>query len=322
VVVRELLASGRTHEALPAATELMQRSDGAPTARVLLAAASLANDDPGAAAEALAEWPDTAALAVYDRLVLARVWMNLEAWDRLATALQPVREVPPTLQPEHSFLVAVSLARVGRTVEALALLDALAAPTEAPGAATVWPAPAPSRYEIEVWRGVALALARKADAARDVLRSAAELDPGRPEAQYQLGLLEARAGRPEIATAHLKNAVAASERFAPAWEAWAVLELDGGQVNPALEHVGRAVTINPRRASAHFLTAIAYAKLSRETQAAEALRAAAHLDPHYLEQAKQTEVLLRLFTPAEMEALVAAGDADAPAVNREPETRP
>jgi tetratricopeptide (TPR) repeat protein len=170
-----------------------------------------------------------------------------------------------------------------------------------------WPWPRPGRYQIEVWRGTTLMLAQQSEAARQALQQAATLDPGRPEAQYYLGLLEARAGRPDVAKMYLKNALASAPRMVPAWEALASLEINEGEIDLALQHLSQAVSINFRRAPAHFLVALAHAKVSQKGPAAEALRITFQLDPDYLANAKQTEVLLNLFTPSELEALAPAG---------------
>jgi tetratricopeptide (TPR) repeat protein len=308
VSVRSLLARGRAREALPLAESLRQRAPTSPTARILAAAALLGVDDQASADEILETLPVPAVVATYDKLLLARALMNLEHWTRLEAVLSTVQSVPAELGPERSFLLAVSLAHSGRTVEALALLDGLAAegkPAEEATAAGAWPWPQPSRYEIEVWRGVTLSLARQPEAARQVLQAAAGLDPARPEAHYYLGVLEAQAGRPEVAKMHLKNALAASARMVPAWEALASLEINEGELNLALQHLSQAVSINVRRAMAHFLMAVAHAKASQKGPAEEALRITFQLDSSYLAQAKQTEVLLALFTPAELDALAA-----------------
>jgi tetratricopeptide (TPR) repeat protein len=330
VSVRSLLARGRAREALPIAADLIERSQGSVTSRVLLAAACLDNDDPGSADEVLEALPVPAVLSTYDKLLLARALLGLEHWDRLEAVLGTLHEVPPELAAEHNFLAGASLARAGRTVEALAIFDGLSgvgqgsALSYPEGGATeasagrpteAWPILRPDRYQIEVWRGVTLMLAQQTEAARQVLQRAAELDPGRPGAHYYLGVLEARAGRPEVAKSHLKNALASSARMAPAWEALAHLEIEDRQVDLALQHLAQAIDINPRRASAHFLTAIAYAKISQAEPAAQALRAAFRLDQKYLSEAKQTEVLLRLFTAEELDEL--AGE---PA--QEPATQP
>jgi tetratricopeptide (TPR) repeat protein len=327
VSVRSLLARGRAREALPIAADLIERSQGSATSRVLLAAACLDDDDPGSADEVLEALPVPAVLSTYDKLLLARALLGLEHWDRLEAVLGALHEVPPELAAEHNFLAGASLARAGRTVEALAIFDGLASEdrgaTEAGAGrpAAAWPALRPDRYPIEVWRGVTLMLAQQSEAARQVLQRAAELDPGRPGAHYYLGVLEARAGRAEVARSHLKNALANSARMAPAWEALAHLEIEDRQVDLALQHLAQAIAINPRRASAHFLTAIAYAKISQAEPAAQALRAAFRLDQKYLAEARDTEVLLRLFTAEELDEL-AAEPAQEPASQPPPAATP
>ena len=145
--------------------------------------------------------------------------------------------------------------------------------------------------------------ANQLEAARKALDEAARLDPGRPEAYYRRGILEAWDGKSEVAAGYLKNALASSARMAPAWEALASLELDADKVDAALEHLGQAIEIDPYRASAYYLSAIAHAKLSQAEQAADDLRKAFQLDPGYLEEAKQIEVFQRLFAPGVLERL-------------------
>jgi len=306
VSARCLLAVGRVEEALPIASRLVEQ--GSPVGTVLLAAALLAGDDPAGADQTLEQVAIPP--ATYDQLVLARVLLELEDWSRLATVLSEVSEVPPKLAAEHSFLTAVSLSNQGRNVEALAILDGLVAETAPEGVRKglpddqlPWRWPGPDQYEIEVWRGVTLMLAQQPEAAREVLQQAAQLAPDRAQAHYYLGSLEARTGRTSTAKSHLKNALARTPRMAAAWEGLAVLEIDEGDVKLGLEHLAQAVAINPRRASAHFLRAVGHAKLSQAQAAAQALQTAFQLDPRYLEEAKQTEVLLGLFTADEMERL-------------------
>jgi tetratricopeptide (TPR) repeat protein len=308
VSVRSLLARGRAQEALPLAENLRQHAPGSPDARVLAAAAFMGIDDPASADEVLETLPVPVVVPTYDKLLLARVLMDLEYWTRLEAVLSTVQSVPAELSAERSFLLAASLAHAGRTVEALALLDGLAAeekPAAETKAARPWPWPQPSRYEIEVWRGVTLTLARQPEAARQVLQQAAALDSGRPEAPYYLGLLEAQVGRPDLAKMQLKNALAIAPRMVPAWEALASLEINEGDISLALQHLSQAVSINFRCALAHFLMAVAHAKESQKGAAEEALRITFQLDGSYLAEAKQTEVLLNLFTPAELDALAA-----------------
>jgi tetratricopeptide (TPR) repeat protein len=342
VALRTALARGWPQEALPLAERFLETTRGAPLSRVLLAAALLASDEPALADEALDTVGNTAPLGQRDRLLLARLLMALERWERMGAVLAESGGVPEELAAEHNFLQAVVLAQSGRTVEALAIFEYLASrlppETKAGTAATSAPGSGPSagaatpggmtaserpysdRYEIEVWRGVTLWYAKQLEAARQALEAAARLDPGRPDAHYYLGRLEAAAGRPSVAVEHLKNALASAARMAPAWEALAALEINAGQVDAALQHLTKALEINSRRASAHFLTAIAHAKAGQREPAATALRAALRLEPRLLEEAKQTEVLLRMFAPGELESLAGApGSVPAAA---EPTTAP
>lgn len=299
-----LLDYGRPADALPFIDELARRHAPPAVTGLLRARAALAADDPAGADRVLAAMPPAVGLGHTDRLRLARLTLRLERWGRLGEILATVTDVPEDWSREYAFLTAAAWARAGRCVESLALLDWLAAgptPTTAPAVA----APQPSRYEIEVWRGVTLMLAGQSDAARQALRNAAELDPARPDALYYLGLLEARLGRTELAIMHLKNALAASARLAPAWEALAGVELDAGRIDDALDHVRQAVRINPRRGSAQFLLALACAKVAQAAPAEEALRRAFQLDAQYLDVAKQTEVLTRLFPLDALERLAA-----------------
>lgn len=316
VSVRSLLARGRAREALPLARELMEPGAGRATARVLAAATFLETDDPASADEVLEALPVPVVVPSYDKLVLARVLLALEHWPRLEAVLSTLPPVPEKLMPEYSFLLAASLGHGGQTVKALAILDGLQADETATTEAAspedrVWPWPRPDRYQIEVWRGVTLTLAQQPETARQVLQQAAELDPGRPDAQYYLGVLEARLGRPDVAKMYLKNALASAARLVPAWEALASLEINEGEINLALQHLSQAVSINFRRALAHFLMAIAHAKVLQKGPAAEALRITFQLEGSYLAEAKQTEVLLNLFTPAELDELAAEPAAGA-----------
>jgi tetratricopeptide (TPR) repeat protein len=308
--VRSLLGQERAREALPVAERLVAVTQGAPTARVLLAAAAAAAGDFGGADAALAPLTSLSGIGIYDRLLLARVYIALEHWPKLQQLLDGLRNVPAPCAREHTFLLAVSFAKQKRTVEALAILDGLrAVPATSPAEAARlagWTLPGPSPYDLEIWRGVTLLESQQFQAAREVLEAAAAVDPGRAEVHFYLGWLEARAQRPEVAAAHLKNALAGSARHVPAWELLAVLELDANRLDAALENVRQATRLNPRRASAHFLTALAEARLGHKGPAAEALKTACQLDPGYATEAQAAEVLTRLFEPAELEALTSS----------------
>lgn len=304
VSVRSLLARGRAADALPLAEDLADATTGEPTARVLLATALLGTGRPTAAEQVLADLGDPDVLDPRDRLLLGRDLLALEQWDRLASLLDGLEDVPPEAAGERQFLTALVLVRRGRLAEGLAMLDYLAGqlpPAGSGAAAGLSPAP----HDVLLWRGVALTQAEQPDAARAALQAAAELDPSRPEAHYRLGLLEQRLGRTGPARAHLENAVALAPQFAAAWEALAIMAFNDGDMTATLQNVFRALDVAPRRASSHFLAALAQARLDRREAAAGALIVAFQLDPTLLEEARQTETLLRVFTPQELERLAA-----------------
>ena len=319
ISVRALLACGRNQEALALARTLRGQTGGAPAATVLLAAALVASGQPGPADELLAHVEGLAGLDTRDLLLLARLLTTLEHWDALAAVLAEIGEIPGELAQEYDFLTAVSLAHSRRAVEALAAFDYLAAhpplAESPPPARPAWPRPAPTRYEVEVWRGVSLMYASRPDAAREVLLKAAQLQPGRADAPYYLGLLEDRLQQHAQARVHLQNAVTCDPHLAPAYEALAKLALDAGDMEFALDQLNKAIQTNPHRASAYFLLALVRARLSQRDAAAAALQTAFRLDERYLGEAQQADVLLRLFTSRELDDLARPTPVTAPAAS-------
>jgi tetratricopeptide (TPR) repeat protein len=311
VSTRVLLARRRATDALQYAQSLLQSTNADPTAVVLLADALYSAGQIGPAVEVLRALDNFAALHVADKLRLARLCVDLEYWPELHSVLATIDNVPEALTPERNFLYAVSKAHSTERsdlTEALAIFDYLLANPPAPARHNVpWPVPTPDEYDIRVWRGVTLANSGQADAARETLGQAAAANPGRPEAPFQLGIVEMQRGNYQAAREYLNNAVARSARMVPAWEALALLELDAGNVDAALSDLAEALKVNPRRASAHFLQAIAYAKRSQPDEARQALEATFALDPSYLDKACQTDVILRLFSADELAAMVPGG---------------
>lgn len=183
---------------------------------------------------------------------------------------------------------------------------------------SVWPAPGPTHYDVQLWRGITLMLARQPLAAREALERATELRPDQPEAQYQLGVLAQKLGEDERAKNHLLNALAQSARMAPAWQALGLLERSAKELDKAREHIAKAVEINPRRPSAQFALAVVQAESAQKEAAASALQAAFHLDPNYVAEASHVEALTRLFTPEELSQLAgeAPGEASPPETSR------
>jgi len=312
IAARGLLIRGRAADAQDVLARWVRPMvNGAipPTARVLQAAALLGSAGPAAADVELSQLSDTRGLGPYELLRLGRLWMALERWARLEALLAAMPPVPDELASEYGFLQAASLARAGKGVEALAILDYLAAhpptPPEPEWALLSWPPIGPDRYELAVWRGLALTYAQKPEAARQALQEAAQRDPARPEAYYYRGMLEIRQARVEEARAYLESAVANAPRYAPAWEALAYLDFGAGKLERALKYLASAVESNPRRAPTHFLLAIVQASAGRKQEAAVALQTALRWDPSYLAEAQRAEILQRLFTPEELEQMAA-----------------
>ncbi len=296
---RLALMGRRGAEALTFAQRLAEQAPGHPIACLLLAQASALQGNLAAADDALNELDNLDDLPHPDKLRLGYLLIDLERWEALGVVLDALGPLPDELIPERDYLRAVWLVQEGQLAEALAILDYLLELH-------------PDDYDVQTWRGVALLQAGQFEAAREALAHA-EQTPGRPEAWYWLGVLEIEAGHPEAALPHLQRCFAASARYAPAWEALGTLALNRGDLPTALANLGNAVQLNPRRASAHFLTAIVHAKASRREEAAQALQEAFFLDETLLETAKQTEVLTRMFAEQELENLAPAAGPVPPA---------
>ncbi len=310
---RRRLAQGRAPEAIVFARLLLAGRPHDPAGALLLAEGYRLKQDPAAADVALEDLRNVERLSLADKLRLARCFVALERWERLDALLASLGNVggtapravavPEAASAQVNYLRAVLAIQRGQLPEALAILDNLL--SEPRPSASGQPAPglpAPDDYELRTWRGVALLYAQQFQAAREAL-AVSEKYPDRPEAWYWLGVLELRAGNTDQAVPYLEHALAASYGFAPAWEALGTLALNQGDLATALEHLTKAVNANPRRASSHFLLAIIHAKASRPAEAAEALRTAFRLGPSLLETAKQTEVISRMFSADELDAL-------------------
>ncbi|MBU0637970.1 MAG: tetratricopeptide repeat protein [Planctomycetes bacterium] len=289
---RTLLAQGQPESALRFAQMLFDSASSAPptdagartlaTAQLLLAEVYLARDRLDKAAAVIDGMAAPAALFPADQLRFGQICVALERWNDLEQTLAALGSPPPELIMSRDFLRAVWLTHAGQLAEAVAILDYLAEEC-------------PEDYDVQTWRGVALLKAQQFAAAQQTLDRAAQQTPARPEAWYWRAMLEIKTGRPAGAVDFLSNALAASARYAPAWEALGTLALNRGDVDAALESLQNAEKHMPGRAPTQFLIAVAHAKASRRDEAAQALRLAIQLDEAYLETARQTPVLQRLF---------------------------
>ncbi len=306
------VARGRNEEAASRAAQLAEHAAASSSAAALLAAAHHINGNAAAADEALAQVTAPRALPSYDLLLLTRVAMELQRWDRLVELLNAAGDVPAPLDPAFRFVHAVALSQAAQSedghVKALAALDYVKAHLDDPLPSTPvstddWRTFGPDAYEVDVWRGMALVAANQMTAAREILESAVAAEPQRAAAHYALGEWALRMNELDMAAEQLEQAVALAPDHAPAWEALAVTELTRNQLEAAVRHARRATELHPRRPSAHFLLALAHANLVNRDEAAVALRTAFQLDPRYREEAEHAEVFTRLFTAADLEAL-------------------
>jgi tetratricopeptide (TPR) repeat protein/outer membrane murein-binding lipoprotein Lpp len=308
---RLLLAAGHPQEALRHAQHLARQTAGTPAARLLLARA-LNSLRAYAAADELLSWiDDPSVLPPPQRLELARTCADLAQWERFALIMDSLTSAPAGFENEWNFLRAVSqIQRRRNLAEALAALDYLAGRVAAAPAGDADGEVPPDAYEVGVWRAAAFLRGNQPKLAREVLEVLVAVQPDRPEAHYWLALSALHEDMPETARAHLKDTLTASEYFIPAWETLASVEINSGDLPAATQAAQRAIALNSRRPSAHFLLAIAQAKAGRRDSAAEALRATFRLDPAYLNKAFETEILTRLFTAAELRSFAAEVGAE------------
>jgi len=316
ITARQLLAADRAEEAAPHAGYLLEKTGGAPPAALLLARVLLALGNDTEAAELLGHIDDPALLRPRERLELARAHLRLHDWKALATALDRLHGLPAKLGLESTFLYAVALTQSGeRLPEALAILVFLSDSATLDAADKTDPAdpippPRPDAYEVTTWTGVTLMRGRQLGAARQAFDDATAANPDRPEACYWRAVLELNDGQLEAAKAYLHHALAITPRHAPAWETLGGVALTSGDLDAAREYAERSLAINGRRPSTHFLLALIHATAFRRDEAATALQRTFALDPAYVEEAAQADVLRRLFTPEELGELAGARPAE------------
>ena len=241
-------------EAYVFARKLLRIRPDDPEARVLFADACRLRSDWLNADLAVRKIDGAASLSIAARLRLADVLVALERWAVLDELVAGIQDVPETDRRRLNRLRGIAAIYGGRLSEALAIFDSLLASD-------------PTDYDLTVWRGVALFRAGQWEAARETLTRAAD-DASRPEASYWLGRLEDQNGDVAGARESFRRALAASQRFAPAWDALAKLAINDNDMQSARQHLASALNANPRRASTHFLLALVHAKLGAEDETA------------------------------------------------------
>jgi tetratricopeptide (TPR) repeat protein len=311
LAARRALAENRPADALAHARRLNEHAPASALGKVYMAAALIAAGQNASADEVFRPVGELLGLTGPERLLAARISLELEDWPHLRDALKAVPNVPAAVSAERDFLNAVNLLQQGRSTDAFTLLDNLNAGQANAGGDALFPlVPLPRPWEVQVWRAVALMRTGQADSARRAFETAAQSWPDRPAIWYWLGILNLKQRDFDAATRALNNALARSAAFAPAWEALATIALERNDTEAALSNLDSAIQANPRRAGAHFLKAIVHAKAGHSDDAADGLRSAFALAPAMIEDAAKTEVLARLFTLEQLRAFAApAGDA-------------
>jgi Flp pilus assembly protein TadD len=286
-----LLETDRPSESALFSRAVRQDSERSVQGAVLQAAAFVARRNLNDAREAVSGLNELGGLADYDRLRLARVYVELERWDDLARALQELDDVDPVLAYERDLFRSMWLIYVGSLAEADAVLAFLLEQKQ-------------NDYEAVTWRGVVLMRARQPEAARGALVRAADLDPGRPEAWYWLAVLEINNENDEAGEQHLNKSLAASALYAPAWEALATIALKSGDVDAALDRLSTAARHDAGRPNVHLLIAFSFAQKEQREQAAAALRTAFALAPAIIDRAAEMDALTQMFERAELESVL------------------
>ncbi|MCA9244247.1 MAG: tetratricopeptide repeat protein [Phycisphaerales bacterium] len=304
---RQALLSSANAEALRSARQFATAAPESPKARALLALA-LARMGAWADAFDVTESPlDFARVPMPDRLMLGRLLIALEQWSQLTalTATLPAAAEDPQSERARRLLVAAERLAGPRDVGDTPMLEVIA---------TLERLLAENRSDVEarVWLAIAYFQAGQYEAARTTLSVDDPSLTHLPEPSYWLGRIELETGNLAQAESYFRKAVEISESAAAAWEALASLAMNRDEIPEAIELAENAVLANPRRASAHFLLAIANARANEPEPAAKALRDALAINPALLGQAAQT-ALGEIFTPDELSQLLP--DSAAPAAN-------
>jgi tetratricopeptide (TPR) repeat protein len=100
--------------------------------------------------------------------------------------------------------------------------------------------------------------AQATDAALKEFESELQTDPDNAQAEYQIGEVYRRKGRPGKALTHFARAAELQPRFEEAQIAVARVLIDLHRPKEAVPHLARAIRVNPTNEVSHFLLATAY----------------------------------------------------------------
>ncbi|HYM32872.1 MAG TPA: tetratricopeptide repeat protein [Candidatus Cybelea sp.] len=143
---------------------------------------------------------------------------------------------------------------------------------------------APENANAHNIRAGVLFLQRRPERALEEAELAISLDRNLPSAQATAAFLKMMVGRAEETEDGISEAIRLSPRD-PALSQWysfmGVSNVYRGRLDRAVEHLRRAVTMNPRSALPHFFLAAALALTGRIDEAARARDAGLKLDPNF-----------------------------------------
>jgi tetratricopeptide (TPR) repeat protein/polyferredoxin len=182
---------------------------------------------------------------------------------------------------QTTYQLARVLAGRGRLEQAVMLLQSLVDTPIAPGRTL------DRSKEIAADAGVVLGniLAEAGDfeRAERSLRRALELQPGRPDALYSLGVLLCASGRAAEGRVLFQRAVDGGARDADLCNNLGRLLLDAGELAPARVQLEHALEIDPAHAAAHYNLGLLLGRLGDGARAAGELERAAQLDPRFVQ---------------------------------------
>ncbi len=264
------------------ARECIRRLSPAPgaaaSALLLRAELALSTDDGAAAEAALSGYRGDERFTGDEAVRLGFVFAALERWTQLDRLLESLLALPAEYQADVARLHAIR----GATEGAPAAIQTLSEDLK------VDPADREARY----WLALALVRAERPAEALPLLADATLADD--PAAHVVRAHATMQLGDSATVDAALRAALAIAPRHYGANELAAVLELNRGEWRAAAERLRTVIAQRPRRASAHFLLALAQARAGQIDEARRALARALELDPSYRQSAEQAEVLAPL----------------------------
>lgn len=116
---------------------------------------------------------------------------------------------------------------------------------------------------------------------RSIFEAALRTNPGSPRANYIIGTLDHREGRPILALSRIDRVLDLWPTYLAAWGEKAVLAGETGDLRSAEAAAREAIRLDPFYALAHFNLGVALHRMGRLPEAERSLRKAVLLDPRH-----------------------------------------